>query len=426
MDVIKSIAYRSERMHRRLRSFFLGTLGGAEHVGRRSVGRRLSTEGRSIYRKRFARTTEGKAALELELLARRTFYDSPWMTPICESGADWVTMPLLPEASRLDRIAPTLPTETHREIAAQALRALLDMLVKGYAHRDFHGQNAFWLEGQLLIVDFEAMERYPIGQRPPLSQCYDLTGQGLTTPHNTGQQCYTKKSAVSLERLLGVAAQEALEMLTDELKSELQTASLSFNSNGRRHRCKAERIYNSFALPALSVSPDEAQRDSARRLERFGISASQIQQKAVLDLGSNIGGILFELQKWRPASCVGVEYDDEKVQIANRVAAFSGLNGIQFMNGDIDDLENCQFTGPFDAIFCLSIIEHVKSKERLYKALGRLARDIVFFEGNATTNPDDVRAGLLGSGFREVEFLGMSDDDCRPENNCRPLFRAQK
>jgi hypothetical protein len=39
---------------------------------------------------------------------------------------------------------------------------------------------------------------------------------------------------------------------------------------------------------------------------------------------------------------------------------------------------------------------------------------------------DAVRNRLSSSGFHDVEFLGMSDDDCRPENNRRPLFLARE
>ena len=33
---------------------------------------------------------------------------------------------------------------------------------------------------------------------------------------------------------------------------------------------------------------------------------------------------------------------------------------------------------------------------------------------------------LLAAGFRTVELLGPSDDDCRPDNNRRPLLTASK
>src|SRR5688572_21884235 len=126
MNVLKSIAYRSEKLHRRVRRFVLTKLGGAEHVGRRATGTRTYSNGHAVFRKQFVNAQKGRAAYQMELQMRQVFGNRPWMTPILDVVDDWLEMPLFPEESRLDRIAPQLTQATRREVAAQALHAIFD------------------------------------------------------------------------------------------------------------------------------------------------------------------------------------------------------------------------------------------------------------------------------------------------------------
>jgi hypothetical protein len=345
------------------------------------------------------------------------------MPPVLAQGERWFAIPYFPDETRLDRIAPALSSSTRREIARQAMSILFDIFLQGYAHRDFHGKNLFWVDGQLYVIDFESLAAYPEEPRSAFPLSYDIIGAGLDSPYHTGQMCYCRSnSATALERLLRVPFADALEQLQRDLKNELRKASLAFKTKDARHICKAQRIYGSFTLPHLSVSKEEAQRHSARRLERFGVTAAVLRGKSLLDLGSSVGAMTFESQKFQPGRCVGVEYDDEKVTVANKVAAYNGLNNVHFLHADIDQLTVDDVSGSFDLVYCLAISEHVANKNRLFRLLGETTRQLVFFEGNATTDPRDVETKLFKSGFREVRVLGISDDDCRAENNRRPLL----
>jgi hypothetical protein len=119
-----------------------------------------------------------------------------------------------------------------------------------------------------------------------------------------------------------------------------------------------------------------------------------------------------------------VEYDLEKVAVADKVAAFNGLRNVQFARADIDTLNVSDVDGPYDVVYCLAISEHVKQRDRLFRLLRDLTGETLFFEGNSTTDPAEVRTRLLESGFRKVDSLGMSNDDSRPENNRRPILIA--
>ena len=146
----------------------------------------------------------------------------------------------------------------------------------------------------------------------------------------------------------------------------------------------------------------------------------------MLDLGCNCGAMTLEAQQFQPAFSLGIEYDAEKIAVARSVARFNGLKNLEFRAGDVDILEPENVGGKSDVVFCLAINRHVKNPERLYESLGRVTGGVLFFEGNGGTEVDDVLQRLRAAGFVSVDFRGMSDDDCLPKNNNRPVFVARR
>ncbi len=211
------------------------------------------------------------------------------------------------------------------------------------------------------------------------------------------------------------------------LKDELRTVSASFRKRGKRHFLSTpDVIYCAFSTPAISVRRDEAQRDAARRLLRFGIGDAEVRGKRVLDLGSNNGAMLFELSNFAPASALGVEYDADKVDLARRIAAFAGLSGTEFRQADVDELDARDLGPPFEVVLCLALEAHVREPKRLYALLAEVTRGTLYFEANASTKPKDVESALLKAGFTDVTALGVCDDDIVPRNNRRPIFTARR
>lgn len=211
------------------------------------------------------------------------------------------------------------------------------------------------------------------------------------------------------------------------LKEELRTVSASFRKGKSRHfLATPDVIYCAFSTPALTVRRDEAQRDAAQRLRRFGITEALVSGRRVLDLGSNNGAMLFELSNFRPALGLGIEYDAEKVDLARRIAAFAGLDSLEFRQADVDMLEAGQLGAPFDVVLCLALEAHVRNPRHLYALLGEVTRGSLYFEANASTKPKRVESELAAAGFTDVRFLGTCDDDVVPRNNRRPMFTARR
>jgi SAM-dependent methyltransferase len=211
-----------------------------------------------------------------------------------------------------------------------------------------------------------------------------------------------------------------------DLKDRLLDASRSFRKKEGRHELRtADVFYCSFRTPNFSVSRGESQRDAATRLARFGLTPGDLAGKRVLDLGANVGAMLFELSNHGPAFGLGIEYDAEKVALAQEIAALSGLTSLSFVQGDIDRLDAGDL-GAFDIVLALAIEAHVLDADRLYRLLGEVTLDMLCFEGNGGCDVDLVRSKLGEAGFPSVEYLGFCDDDIVPRNNRRPVLVARK
>lgn len=413
---------------RKIREVLLGGLPNVVHVGSRALCKRVLIRGIPHAKKTFTSNTVGLACFEREMAAQELFQGRPWLVPVVKSGRCWLIMPWYPQETRLDQVCVSLKETDRLRIAKQAVEILFDIFLQGYAHRDFHAGNLFLVEDQLIVTDFEVLGSHPPGGRPAFPVSYDIGGEGLESPFETKRMCYTADDGCksSLNNVLGIPIDDVLEEMKKDLKEELRVASGTFRTQRNRHKCRAERIYGSFDLPYFRVAKEEAQRDCTRRLENFRVAPESLREKTILDLGSNVGGMLFEIQKLNPGRCVGVEYDKDKVQLATKIAAYCGLNNVSFFHADIDKLKIKAVEGPFDVVFCLAVEAHVKSTRHLYALLSFATRETLYFEGNATTDPAEVESQLRKNGFVHVECVGLSDDDCVAENNCRPLLIARK
>ncbi|MEO0344834.1 MAG: methyltransferase domain-containing protein [Pseudomonadota bacterium] len=422
-DRVKAgISHRAREAKKKL----LLQLPDVTHAGNRAVCRKVELDGETHIRKVFSENEEALACMTREIAARELFGERPWMVPIIEQGASHITLALLPEERRLDRVAESLSEQERLEVARQAMHVAFEIFAQGYAHRDFHSRNMFWEDAQLRIVDFEVLQPYLEHDRPAFPESYDLVGTGLDSPFATENMCYQSVDPNSLLNTLRVPLDVSIRQLEDDLRDRLREASLTFKKRGTRHTCRAQRIYNSMELPHFSVSPSEAQRNCALRFRTLGINAVDIEGKRLLDLGSNIGGMLLEAQRLGPRQSIGIEYDAEKIELSRTIAAYNGFNSLEFRQADIDLLEAQDLGEPFDTVFCFAIEAHVKKPERLFRLLAEVTATKLYFEGNSSTAAEAAEASLRAVGFKHVESLGMCDDDFLPENNNRPLLVAIK
>ncbi len=385
---------------------------------------RIVKEGESKFiRKEFIGETK-EQCFQNEKVANDVFKNYPWMSQWIISGNHYFSREYYHEEQRLDKFSKDLSQNEKVRLAINILEAILEMYSLGYCHRDLHAKNIFVVNNQVKIIDFETMVKHE--QNQMFLESYDLLGKGLESPFRTDNMCYIHNSPMSLQNVLGVSLEEAIEAFKVELKDQLIQSSKTFNKQGTRHITKSGKIYSSFCLPDFQISSEEAQRNNSKRFEKFKLGDKDLNNKTVLDLGSNTGGVIFHMQRYSPKKCIGIEYDQDKVNIANKITAFTSLKNVAFMHSDIDNISFDDFPEKFDIVFCLSINAHVKNKGKLIKTLGRLTGKLLIFEGNEGTNIEAVKEDLKREGFEYIEDLGFCDDDILEENNRRPVIKAYK
>lgn len=186
------------------------------HIGSRCYSLIQVVRGRQCIKKVFIRTPVGRQSFANEQLARKVFADYKWMTPCIQFGRNWclqnwLMCPMYPRQTRLDKVAFTLCRPERRRIAGQALAIINDMYRRGFAHRDFHARNLFYVDGQLKLIDFETMTAFRLNHRPPFIQSYDITGHGLNSPFLTGQMGYASRIPYSVSSVLGIDIAEAID-----------------------------------------------------------------------------------------------------------------------------------------------------------------------------------------------------------------------
>jgi SAM-dependent methyltransferase len=391
------------------------------HRGPRAVSYR---DGNSLI-KAFHPNADGRLSFETEVRAATRLSAYDWMPRLQEVGDLWYRREFYAAGGKAHFVSQTM--DARLEVARRLLAILLDLYCEGVAHRDVHLGNVFEDRGKPKLVDYEHCVDYDQWETPSFLASYDITGRGLPSPHETKHAGFASDAAHSVCSGLGVPFDGIWndvrsEELGGDLFRRLKEACATFQTVlTNRHSCSASRIYSSFSLPDFEVSPDVCQRNTRRRLERFGINSEDIRGRRVLDLGCNVGAVLFECSNYQPQSCTGVEYDREKILVARRIAALNELTNVRFINEDIDALETDE---EFDVTFCLAINRHVKNEPRLFETLARATRELLLFECNSGSDTEHVMRQLERVGFSRITPLGPCDDDCVPRNNDRELIRA--
>jgi acetyltransferase-like isoleucine patch superfamily enzyme len=391
----------------------------------------IDYKGKKAIKKTFENNDEALKAFENEKNRYIDFKSSSWLPDVYEIGSNYLVLEYIDNNYRLDQLNITeYPIDRKQELLGNIIVCLLDMYGKKIAHCDIHSKNIFITSKGIKIIDFETSQK--LNENIDFFDSYDITGQGLDSPYNTNNRCVLADRDYSLKKLFNIKDKQHLKSLfNDYLLEQLYTISGSFftrKNDQKRHNLKNRYIYSTFDLKHLKVDEHVGQRNIKKRLKKYGITIETIKNKNVLDIGSNIGGILFEINKMQPKIALGLEYDADKVEISKRLKILNCREAnLSFQRADVEsDSFLKDFTNKYEVVFCLAVIEHLSKKDLFIQKLSEICLDKLYLEGNSGTDVDYVKTKLLEVGFKSVDFIGYSDDEKNKNNNNRPLFIAKK
>jgi SAM-dependent methyltransferase len=136
-------------------------------------------------------------------------------------------------------------------------------------------------------------------------------------------------------------------------------------SNPASDQATADAFANSWNhLPRRSVYSTEQHADWLAPL-----GPADIAGKSVLELGCGNGSLLYHTGVWRPRQLVGVDLGTS-LRSAEAVMAQGEFKDWQLVRADLTEYA----AGPFDVVYCIGVLHHLKQPERGVDAVIRNVR----------------------------------------------------
>lgn len=398
---------------------------GNIYNSQRSISQVILINEKKFIKKVFLKNPSGLVSFQKEKEAYLKFEKFQWCPQVFEIGEDYLIFEFIENKYRLDGLSD----KTDWIICGEILWCLIDIFNSGYAHCDFHAKNIFVTPGGIKITDFETIELQD--QNLNFYDSYDVTGKGLKSPFATNNMCVFNDSPFSIGSVFKITSLHQLkQIINNRFKIEALKASESFYSNLREENrafLQVKNVYSSFSLKNIYIPAEESQRNTQIRFKNFEICENGVKNKTVLDIGSNIGGILLGLTDYGIRSGTGIEIDEEKVRFANKLSRFNNILHVNFIKGDIERKNSIEeFDKQFDVVFCLAVLEHLKNKDFLFSFISKVCLQTLFFEGNENTSTSYVEDQLRLAGFNQITYLGLSSDEKNEKNNKRPMWKASR
>ena len=188
-------------------------------------------------------------------------------------------------------------------------------------------------------------------------------------------------------------------------------------------------LYGSINFIAFERINGGAIRDTCARYTAMKIQPNAFAGKTVLDLGCNVGYMLFETVSYGFPVCFGIEKDQAAVSVGNAIIEYMQFqNKIKLICAGINNLSQEMLktlTGrnKFDVVFSLAVDGYIHPPDNYYKELVDITQEVCYFEPNnhkRTWNVDTVKA----LGFKRVEKVDVPYN--LKEGSKRPCFICYK
>lgn len=180
---------------------------------------------------------------------------------------------------------------------------------------------------------------------------------------------------------------------------------------------KFDSGYHQIELDGLTL---KGQRIPKKRLD---LAPYDFQDKVVLDLGCNQGGMLHAIAD-KIQQGIGIDYDSKMVNAGNRIKNHKKTNHLSFFRFNLET-ENLDILDNFlpekvDCIFLLSVCMWISTWQEVIEKAHSIAENLLF-ESNGTAEEQEDQLQKLKSTYKNVELLQDSSPD-DPGKAIRKLY----
>jgi len=199
-----------------------------------------------------------------------------------------------------------------------------------------------------------------------------------------------------LSELAGISNNNEYE----KLMAQLQASNIS--------TVPGHALYGTIDLTGFEELNKTAIRDTRARFTAMGIKEYSFTGKTLLDIGCNVGHMLFEATTCGFPISYGLEQASYIVEAGSAIANYLKVfDRIVIQQADANSLTKNglkTLTGKekFDIVFCFAVDGYVKNPEAFYRLLKDITGEVLYFEPNNHKINWNVDV-LLKLGFRTVE-----------------------
>ena len=173
-------------------------------------------------------------------------------------------------------------------------------------------------------------------------------------------------------------------------------------------------LYSTIDLIGFEELNKTAIRDTRARFAAMNIKEYSFSGKTLLDIGCNVGHMLFEATTCGFPISYGIEKLPDAVAAGKALADYLRVSdriNIQMANADISQEQLKALTGleQFDIVFSFAVDGYVRDVSTFYKRLVSITKEVLYFEPN--NHKIDWNADFIKSwGFKTVEKVTVPYD----------------
>lgn len=178
-----------------------------------------------------------------------------------------------------------------------------------------------------------------------------------------------------LSELAGISNNDEYE----KLMAQLQASKIS--------TVPGHALYSTIDLMGFEELNKTAVRDTRARFAAMGIKDT-LAGKTLLDIGCNVGHMLFEATAYGFPISYGLEQAPYIVEAGNAIANYLKISDrIIIKQADAnsltkDELKTLTGKEKFDIVFCFAVDGYVENPEAFYRLLKDITKEVLYFEPN--------------------------------------------